>query len=142
MDVRTSCVTTHLNPPVRPLRIFVVENDADTLKALQRYLEKRGHRVMSAMGMKDALAALPFSDCDVLLSDIGLPDGDGWELLRTLSPQPRYAIAMSGYGTRKDQETSAQAGFRTHLVKPFSCNVLNALLEEAAREKMSCGGAG
>ena len=66
----------------RTLRIFVVENHEDTLTALTGYLTQMGHAVRSALTMEDALRKLPLADCDVLISDIGLPDGDGWELLR------------------------------------------------------------
>jgi two-component system CheB/CheR fusion protein len=123
-------------PP--PLRIFVVENHADTLKYLTLYLEGMGHTVLSARNMQDALAALPAAGCDVLISDIGLPDGDGWELLHTLCPEPGqcpiYAIAMSGFGLNADRATSKAAGFRHHLLKPFDPDELDALLEEASRQ--------
>jgi CheY-like chemotaxis protein len=123
-------------PKVKSLRIFVVENHADTLRCLESYLRGSGHEVLHAAGMSEALAALPNANCDVLLSDIGLPDGDGWELLRGAKlPRPIYAIAMSGYGTAADREHSRAAGYRHHLLKPFLPDELDPLLEEAAREK-------
>ena len=71
----------------------------------------------------------------MLISDIGLPDGTGWELLQRLQlPHPIYAIAMSGFGMNADQARSRAAGFRHHLLKPFPLNELDGLLEEAARE--------
>lgn len=72
---------------------------------------------------------------DLLLSDIGLPDGDGWELLRRLNAagcRPRRAIAVSGRGTAKDLERSQAAGFDQHLTKPLELAVLEAILREAA----------
>ncbi len=121
----------------RPLRIFLVENHPDTLKYLRMYLEAVGHEVSAALTMQAALAALPDADPDVLLSDIGLPDGTGWELLQRLQGRfrrPVYALAMSGFGLNADQARSRAAGFRHHLLKPFPPGRLDTLLEEAARE--------
>jgi two-component system CheB/CheR fusion protein len=120
---------------VRPLSIFIVENHADTLKYLRMYLEQLGHRVSAAPTMREALAALPASDCEVLISDIGLPDGDGWELIRRAQfSRPVYAIAMSGFGLNSDRARSVAAGYRHHILKPFVPDDLDAMLDEAARE--------
>lgn len=120
---------------VHPLSIFIVENHADTLKYLQMYLEQLGHRVHAAHTMQEALTALPDSDCEVLISDIGLPDGDGWSLLRRAQfARPVYAIAMSGFGLNSDRARSVAAGYRHHILKPFVPDDLDAMLEEAARE--------
>ena len=119
----------------RPLRIFIVENHPDTLKWLGLYLEDSGHTVVSARTMREALEALPSADCQVLISDIGLPDGDGWQLLRNARlEQPVYAIAMSGFGMNADRSTSEAAGYRRHLLKPFKTVELDRMLEEAVEE--------
>jgi CheY-like chemotaxis protein len=119
---------------VRPLRIFVVENHPDTLKYLAMYLEQMGHTVESATNMEDALKRLPAAKCDVLISDVGLPDGDGWELMRRLElPAPIFAIAMSGFGMSADRVRSKAVGYREHLLKPMNPDDLDVLLEEAAR---------
>ncbi len=118
-----------------PLQIFIVENHRDTLKYLTMYLESFGYDVESARTMREALAALPTSKCNVLISDIGLPDGDGWELMRTAKfSSPVYAVAVSGFGTNEDVRRSKEAGFRHHLVKPFGGPDLDAIIEEAIRE--------
>ena len=119
----------------RPLRIFLVENHRDTLEYMQIYLEMFGHTVLTADSMTKALATLPQADCNVLISDIGLPDGDGWMLLHRLQlSRPVYAIAMSGFGMGADQLRSQEAGYRRHLLKPINPKELDAALEEAARE--------
>ena len=119
----------------RPLRIFVVENHPDTLKYLSLYLQTLGHTVISAQTMREALSALPAADCDVLISDIGLPDGDGWELLRQAKLRDSiYSIAMSGFGMNADRSRSEAAGYRRHLLKPFKTAELDQMLEEAAEE--------
>lgn len=123
--------------PPRALHVFVVENHPDTLMYLQMYLESLGHVVASARTVKEALEALGQAEYDVLISDIGLPDGDGWELLRQVlrarPARPLFAIAMSGFGMNADHLRSQQAGYRHHLLKPFEPAELNAMLEEAAR---------
>jgi len=75
-------MTTSRLDSMPPLRIFVVENHADTVKYLRLYLEQLNHVVETARTMTEALAVLAKEKFDVLISDIGLPDGDGWELLR------------------------------------------------------------
>ena len=123
-----------------PLRFFVVENHQDTLDAIKMFLEAQGHSVETAPDMKSALKLAPRAKFDVLISDIGLPDGDGWELMRKLREQiPNLkGIAMSGYGMRADLEKSKQAGFAGHIIKPFGpveLNVaLNKVLEDGPRQ--------
>ena len=118
-----------------PLRILVVENHADTRELLTSLIEGLGHTVVVAESMGKALRAAPRSKCDVLISDIGLPDGDGWELLGRLNlPRPMYAIAMSGYGMASDRTRSKAAGYRHHLVKPMGIVQLEEILREVAQE--------
>jgi len=118
------------------LRVFVVEDHDDMREMLAAVLTLLGHEVHCAANMQEALAALPAADADVLISDIGLPDGDGWELMRRLrTPRRPYAIAMSGFGLCNDRERSAAVGFRHHLVKPMTIEQLEALLAEAAHER-------
>ena len=113
--------------------LLLVENHIDTLNILHSYLLSLGHRVVPARTMEEAISALSNEEFDVFLSDIGLPDGDGWQLMRRVhehSPHV-YGIAMSGYGTLSDREKSRTAGFRHHLLKPFSPDELETLLETA-----------
>ena len=124
-------------PEVQALRIFVVENHPDTLLYLTMYLESLGHTVTSAGTVKEAREAFSQKEYDVLISDIGLPDGDGWELLRqvqTRLTRPLFAVAMSGFGLNADHVRSKDAGYRHHLLKPFEPAELNVILDEAAHE--------
>ena len=117
-----------------PLRIFVVEDDNDTLAAIQIYLEQLGHIVFSARNKAEVLK-IPRANCHVLISDINLPDGNGWEILEEIANlRPNYAIAISGYGTKADRQRSAQTGFRHHIVKPVFPDSLKTLLKEATAE--------
>jgi CheY-like chemotaxis protein len=118
-----------------PLRIFLVEDHKDTLEALRIYLELCGHFVLSACSKAEALTEIPRANCHVLISDINLPDGNGWQLLQELENlRPHYAIATSGYGMKADYERSAESGFRHHLVKPVAAEKIDTLLEEATIE--------
>ena len=120
---------------VAPLRVFVVENHVDTREFLRFMLEELGHTVLVADTMAKALRDVPAANCDVLISDIGLPDGDGWELLCRLDlPRPIYAIAMSGFGMSSDRVRSKAAGYRHHLVKPMGLEQLESILSSAADE--------
>jgi DNA-binding response OmpR family regulator len=119
----------------RPLQVFVVEDHRDTLHALCLYLKYAGHTARSARTKEEALKKIRQEHYDVLISDIGLPDGNGWDLLREIGDfRPQIAIAMSGYGTAADRERSMEAGFRHHLIKPVSLEKLAAVLDEAAME--------
>ena len=118
---------------IKSLRVFVVENHPDTLASLQLYLQDLGHHVHSAMTMTQALNVVPKSDVDILICDIGLPDGTGWELLQKL-PRKVFAVAMSGFGMNADAAKSKAAGFRYHLLKPFKAAELDKILAEASAE--------
>jgi CheY-like chemotaxis protein len=64
------------------LRIFVVADHSDSLEALRIYLESFGYVILSARSKAEALKDIPAANCDVLLSNIGLPDGSGWDLIQ------------------------------------------------------------
>jgi CheY-like chemotaxis protein len=118
----------------RSLRIFIVENHPDTLLYLRRYLEQLGNEVHAAPDMATALQQLPALDVDLLISDIGLPDGDGWELMRRLGSSHRFlTVAMSGCGANADKARSRAVGYRHHLIKPFLPDELDPILDEARR---------
>jgi len=119
----------------RPLRIFVVENHEDTRFLLCLLLEQLGHTVFSSPTLVGALEVLRATRSDVLISDIGLPDGNGWDLMTRLGDhRPPYAIAMSGFGMSSDRQRSLNVGYRHHLLKPVEPNQLERLLDEAADE--------
>jgi PAS domain S-box-containing protein len=105
----------------RGLRILLVEDHAATLEVMTRLLKRDGHQVMAAANMSDALDLATHQPCDIVISDLGLPDGSGVELMRRL--RKKYAcpaIALSGFGMEADFRESAEAGFCQHLVKPVS----------------------
>lgn len=112
-----------------PLRILLVDDHPDTSAALAKLLTRRGHTVAVAHDVGSAMATAERSQFDLLISDVGLPDGSGLELmtrLRTLSGI--RGIAISGFGMYGDVEKSRQAGFLDHLVKPVSLEKLEAAI--------------
>jgi CheY-like chemotaxis protein len=118
------------------LRLFLVENHADTIKYMQLFLEQLDYHIRVAPDMATALREIPNSHCDVLISDIGLPDGDGWQLLEKLgSNRPPIAIAMSGYGTGNDQQKSHEVGYSHHLIKPFTPESLLSILRDVEKSR-------
>ena len=114
------------------LRIFIVEDHADTARGLAMYLRANGHEVHVALDVRSARQLATEIDYDIFLSDIGLPDGNGWDLLEELSARrPITAIAMSGYNTEADRERSKAAGFIEHLPKPLTPDELDAAFARA-----------
>ena len=114
------------------LCIFIVEDHADTARGLAMYLRASGHDVHVALDVRSARQLATEIDYDILLSDIGLPDGNGWDLLAELSARrPITAIAMSGYNTEADRARSKAAGFVEHLPKPLTPDELDEAFERA-----------
>lgn len=119
----------------KALNILVVENHEDTLQAMKMFLELSGHAVQTAATMTEALACVAENTCELIITDIGLPDGDGWELMRQLQARgPVRAVAMSGYGWKEDLEKSRSAGFIAHLLKPLKITELEAVLRKIELE--------
>lgn len=120
--------------PAPSLRILIVEDHDDTRMILHRLLTRRSHQVQVAANGEEALLVAESHPFDLLLCDIGLPDIDGYSLLREIHKlRPGLpAVAMTGYGMESDQELSAQAGFLAHLTKPVSLAALEDTLRGLA----------
>lgn len=111
------------------LRILLVDDHPDTCSALERLLTLRGHRVKTAQSVSSALESAGRDSFDLLISDVGLPDGNGMELFRQLrARQPIRGIAISGFGMDTDIGKSLEAGFSEHLVKPVKLEKLEAAI--------------
>lgn len=114
-----------------PLRLLLVEDNETTLDVLSRLLVRSGHRVMKARTCAEALAAARSEECDAVISDLGLPDGTGIELMAQLRALYRLpGIALSGYGMEEDMLRARQAGFSAHLVKPVDYGNLQRAISE------------
>jgi CheY-like chemotaxis protein len=106
-------------------RVLLVEDHVDTRRVMVRLLKSFGCSVTEASSVAEALAAADRSDFDVLLSDIGLPDGSGTQIMAELKARkPIKGIAVSGYGQDADLQRSRDAGFEMHLIKPVNLQTL------------------
>jgi CheY-like chemotaxis protein len=112
------------------LSLLVVEDHDATRTVLERLLTRSGHLVATASTVHDALVAYKAAHFDAVISDLGLPDGSGIELMEQIqSIRPVPAIALSGYGMEDDQRRTKEAGFFAHLVKPVNINQLRQLID-------------
>ncbi|HST30178.1 MAG TPA: ATP-binding protein [Chthoniobacterales bacterium] len=113
----------------KKLRLLLVDDHADTRGVLSRLLVKCGHEVMTADSAQKALEILDTGRFDALISDIGLPEVSGYELVRQAKRrQPLAGIALSGLGMDEDVRRSLEAGFDHHLTKPINFQDLESVL--------------
>jgi two-component system CheB/CheR fusion protein len=123
-----------LGPASRPLKILLVEDHVDTSRAMSRLLARVGHQVRVAGTVRAAVDAARSEPVDVVISDLGLPDGSGHDVMRLLREvQPVRGIALSGYGSDDDIRRSHAAGFDTHLTKPTDIQRLLETIEQLAK---------
>ncbi|HEV2804736.1 MAG TPA: response regulator [Chthoniobacterales bacterium] len=120
---RRETIAEHVN-------ILLVEDHSDTRRVLSALLGRSGHEILTASSVSDALQVLGHMRVNVLLSDLGLPDGDGLELVaKAKAIQPKIkTIALTARGSEKDHELGKKAGFDHYLTKPFDFHELRTLL--------------
>lgn len=121
--------------PLGALRLLLVDDHKDTVDTLALLLGSQGHDVRVAGSIREAIETAKGYEFDVLISDIGLPDGRGTDLLTSLRERAGKnikAIAMSGFGMEEDREKSRLAGFAEHLTKPIEFAVLERALTRLA----------
>jgi CheY-like chemotaxis protein len=117
----------------RGLHVLIVDDHADTRRILSRLLSKYGHEVATVDSAQGALKLLDAGRFEALISDIGLPDSSGYELVRQAKQrQPLKGIALSGFGAEEDVRLSIEAGFDYHLTKPVNFQDLRSLLQKIA----------
>ncbi len=117
-------------PASAPRRILLVEDHVSTRETLQKLLGRRNFDVTAAGSVAEALGHASSRTFDFLVSDVGLPDGDGYQLMAEIRKiQPTLqGIALSGYGMEDDLQRSHAGGFANHLVKPVSIAALEQAL--------------
>jgi PAS domain S-box-containing protein len=121
-------------PTPVPLRILLVEDSPDLAEGLAAVLERRGFRVTIASCVRAAMASAS-EGFDVLISDLSLPDGTGYEIARQLARRgPLRAIALSGRGSDEDLRQCEEAGFQAHLLKPVEPRKLLRVLARVAKQ--------
>jgi PAS domain S-box-containing protein len=112
-----------------PLRLLLVDDHDDTRRVICNLLRARKHEVFTAINVATALEVLNQETIDVLLSDIGLPDGTGYELMeRAKLIQPLTGIALSGFGMAEDIARALDCGFAHHMIKPVNFDQLESVL--------------
>lgn len=124
--------------PMKHIQILFVEDHEDTAQVLGRILENAGFDVSHAGSLSQARALAAGRRFDLLISDLGLPDGSGLELMSALrDAQGLSGIALSGFGTDEDVAASAAAGFAAHLTKPVDWDRLRSEIERLVPAKDS-----
>jgi CheY-like chemotaxis protein len=132
------------NQQHRPLRVLVVDDCHDTTESLSMLLRLWGHIPYLAHDGPTALREAAVHSPDVVLLDIGLPGMNGWDVARKLRNQPgtekALLVAMSGYGSNRDQMNSRDAGCDLHLLKPVAPDLLQRLLLDQSSRERTCAG--
>jgi signal transduction histidine kinase/ActR/RegA family two-component response regulator len=114
------------------LRVLVVEDHEPTRTLLARLLSRRHHVVSTAGSVAEARTIANSEAFDLLMTDLGLPDGSGYELMEELGKEKGIkGIALTGYGAENDSRRSRNAGFLSHLVKPLQISTLESALDSA-----------
>jgi len=122
-----------LRSPTRPMTILLVEDHEATARVMAKLLKNMGHEVKTAFSLASAIAATNTAEYDLLLSDIGLPDGSGLDLMRQLRQQyAGKAVALTGYGMEEDIRNSHDAGFAAHVTKPVDVDRLRETIDQFA----------
>ena len=137
---RDSSFNLHSSPlPLAGLRILVVDDERDTLGWMTILLEQSGAIVHSALSAEKAFAAIEQFKPNILLSDIGMPEEDGYMLLKRVRASENGsqipAIALTAYARIEDRERAIAAGFQDHLAKPIELEqLIKAVIKARARE--------
>jgi CheY-like chemotaxis protein len=104
------------------LKVLVVDDDEDARDLISTTMRHAGAQVMSASSADEALQLLESAEPDVIVSDIAMPNGTGYDLVRQVRATPRLAripaIALTAFGRLEDRERALDAGFNFHVVKP------------------------
>jgi CheY-like chemotaxis protein len=118
------------------MRILLVEDHADTREGLRRLLERAGHRVQAAGSCADALTTaerMELGRSDVIVGDVGLPDGDGLELMQAMKKRHACrAFALTGWDRPDDLDRYKAAGIDRAFIKPVDLTGLLGALESLA----------
>ena len=117
----------------KSLRILVVEDHSETQQALSRLLSHFGHEISVADGAQNAMNMIDSKDFDVVLCDIALPDGSGYDVIAEAKrKRPVKGVALSGFAATEDIERGREAGFDFHLAKPVDFYELRTVLGQIA----------
>jgi signal transduction histidine kinase len=111
-------------------RVLLVDDHHDTCLSMKRMLERRGYQITIAHSAEQAVEKVRTQEFDLLISDIGLPDRSGYELMREVRVNKRLpGIALSGFGSEEDVNQAREAGFAEHLTKPINFERLEKTIQ-------------
>ncbi|WP_435009790.1 PAS domain S-box protein [Tundrisphaera lichenicola] len=128
-EASSSSITTIPKVVDEPMTVLLVEDHDATQRILARLLGRLGHRVTPVSSVAAALAVCTQHHFDLILSDLGLPDGSGLDLMRRLGTTYQgRAVALTGYGMESDIRASRDAGFAEHLIKPVDLDSLKTTI--------------
>jgi PAS domain S-box-containing protein len=117
------------------INLLLIEDHIDTARALVRLLESHGYSITSVPTVAAGLEALERDQFDLLLCDLGLPDGTGMDFIEKVRKTHKIpAIALTGFGMEQDVERARQAGFDAHLTKPVNLQKLEATILKLLHE--------
>jgi CheY-like chemotaxis protein len=135
IETKSSTIDATQDVATRP-RILLVDDHLDSVGPMQLFLQASGYHVIAAESVGAALQAAAQEEFDLLVSDIGLPDGSGEDLMRQLREKGHDlpGIALSGYGRQEDIERSRAAGFQVHLIKPVSPQQLQTAVDQLIKQ--------
>jgi CheY-like chemotaxis protein len=123
---------------LKDVEVLVVDDDPDTRELITAVLQQAGASVRSAASVGDALAQLEVDSPDLVVTDIAMPHATGFDLVRQMKEDPRWAdipaIAVTAYARAEDRAQALALGFRAHIGKPFSPHMLVMAVAESARQ--------
>ncbi|HVG28180.1 MAG TPA: PAS domain S-box protein [Pyrinomonadaceae bacterium] len=133
---------TRIPPSAR--RVLVVEDAPDTLEMLRLFFGARGYAPTACASAEDALDVAARGHFDIIVTDIGLPNIDGYELLRRMRSESPHladtpAIALTGYAAEADVTAARAAGFDAHVAKPFEPEALGEAIEKLLASRAADG---
>jgi PAS domain S-box-containing protein len=130
-----------VNTTLEGVRVLVVDDEPDSRILVQRLLRERHAAVMTASSAAEALSDVQQQEFDLLISDVGMPDEDGYSLIRKVRAmdhsrtKPLPAIALTAYARTEDRVKSIEAGFQMHLAKPVEPVELLAMVTALAKPR-------
>ena len=130
----TAAEIEHKTHSLKNLKVLLVEDSEDTLTLLSAMFSREGAHVITATSAADALKWASTNQPDIMISDIGMPDVDGYELLEKLKQMPRMngipAIAISGYASDADRRKAISVGYVALVPKPIDIDALFTLIHD------------
>ena len=120
------------------LRVLLVDDQPDMLSMLDLMMQRRQYEVRTCLSASEALKTLNDFAPHVVVSDIGMPEMDGYEMMQAMREEPQFgpfrAIALTGYDLQLDGDRAKRAGYDAHLAKPIEFDQLFEMIENLANE--------